>query len=72
MQQAVADGHIDLEVGRIRQPLHLADPQRRQQQPKARDCHRKWVQVDTCYCVKRLLRQVGRNAAGLVARPFLD
>ena len=70
VQQAVANRHVQPQVGRIRQPPHFAHPQRRRQQPEPGDGHRKGVQVHARHPIQRLLRDVARIAARFVTQPL--
>ena len=70
MQQAVANGHTDAEVVRLRQPSGTRHLQGRHKQPEARDGNRERVQVHAGHRVQRLLRDVHRVAAWLVALPL--
>ena len=72
MQQAVADGDVQLEVGRFGQAMHTADLERRHQQPEAGDRDGERIQVHAGDGVQRPLRDVARVARRLVSEPFVD
>ena len=71
MKQAVADGHLDAEVGRLAQLVHIAGQQRRNQQPESRNRDRKRVQVHSRHGIQRLLGDVAPVARGLGTLPFI-
>ena len=56
VQEAVANGHGNLEIVRVGQALHAAGLQGGHQQPKPRNGHGKGVQVHARHGVQRLLR----------------
>ena len=72
VQQAVADGDIQLEVGRFRQAMHLADLECRHQQPESRDGDGERIEVHAGDGVQRALRDVARIACRFVSDPFVD
>ncbi len=71
VQQTVADSHIDPEVRRIGQTMHIAHLQRHHQQTETRNGHGKRIQVHAGNRIQRLLGHITHIPPGLVACPLI-
>ena len=70
MQQAVAGGDVDSEVGGLLEPLDAGGPQRRHQQAEAGDRRRERVDVHAVDSVQGALDQHPLGRARLAGEPF--